>query len=76
MKYTLPFCCDALATIFSLNSLDGFGAWSTSGCREVVQGESHTVCECNLLGHFGILFVRGHYNTQLGVLTIQGHVYI
>ena len=38
--------------------IDRFGAWSTSGCREVVQDENHTVCECNQLGHFGILFVR------------------
>ena len=41
-----------------LFTIDRFGAWSTSGCREVIQDENHTVCECNQLGHFGILFVR------------------
>ncbi len=37
--------------------IDNFGAWSTSGCREATDGGNHTVCECNQLGHFGILFV-------------------
>lgn len=36
---------------------DEFGAWSTSGCREVRTRDNHTECECSQLGHFGILFV-------------------
>ena len=38
---------------------DRFGAWSTdSGCENAVVDGNHTVCKCNQLGHFGVLFVR------------------
>ena len=34
-----------------------FGAWSTSGCREVERDGNRRVCECTQLAHFGMLFV-------------------
>ena len=36
-----------------------FGAWSTTGCKEVVIDREKNVrsCECSQLAHFGLLFV-------------------
>ena len=35
-----------------------FGAWSTSGCKEVLQKGNERICSCTQLAHFGILFVN------------------
>ncbi|XP_064387646.1 adhesion G-protein coupled receptor G6-like isoform X2 [Halichondria panicea] len=35
---------------------DQFGAWDTTGCREITSSNGRKDCECRQLGHFGILF--------------------
>ena len=43
-----------------LESIDDFGGWDSSGCREVFQANGEVTCECTQLGHFGLLLVRDH----------------
>lgn len=49
--------------IFSPNIILEFGAWSTTGCKEVIVDGSSNVrsCECRQLAHFGVLLVSDSY---------------
>ena len=49
--------CQAYYSIYTGESEDRFGAWSTEGCKEVMREGNRRVCECTQLAHFGILFV-------------------
>ena len=48
--------------IISPNIIE-FGAWSTTGCKEVIVDGSSNVrsCECRQLAHFGVLLVSDSY---------------
>ena len=56
-RYEL-YCIMVISVIlFVFIGVEVFGAWSTSGCREVVRDGNKRVCEGTQLAHFGILFV-------------------
>lgn len=42
----------------NLKGEDEFGAWSTSGCKEVKKNGNERICSCTQLAHFGMLFVK------------------
>ena len=48
---------DYVKYVFSFIHVERFGAWSSSGCREVVRDGNNIVCECSQLGQIGLLFV-------------------
>ncbi len=60
--------------------LDGYGAWSTEGCRKVTEG-IRVVCHCDHMTGFGILLdvyagkqeaSAGVHEEVLGVISVMG----
>ena len=41
---------------FTLN--DGYGDWSTEGCRKALVNNSRIVCQCDHLTSFAVIVVR------------------
>ncbi|XP_044768937.1 LOW QUALITY PROTEIN: adhesion G protein-coupled receptor E2-like [Neomonachus schauinslandi] len=61
--------------VFWDHTPDGYGHWSTTGCRMVATGDTSTTCQCTHLSSFAVLVA--HYNVQeedpmLAVITYLG----
>ncbi|XP_064454580.1 adhesion G protein-coupled receptor E2-like isoform X1 [Mirounga angustirostris] len=61
--------------VFWDHTPDGYGHWSTTGCRMVATGDTSTTCQCTHLSSFAVLMA--HYNVQeedpmLAVITYLG----
>ncbi|XP_047555818.1 adhesion G protein-coupled receptor E2-like [Lutra lutra] len=61
--------------VFWEHSLDGYGHWSTTGCRMVTTEDTSTTCQCTHLSSFAVLMA--HYDVQekdpgLAVITYLG----
>nr|XP_012422466.1 PREDICTED: EGF-like module-containing mucin-like hormone receptor-like 2 [Odobenus rosmarus divergens] len=61
--------------VFWDHTPDGYGHWSTTGCRMVATGDTSTTCQCTHLSSFAVLMA--HYYVQeedptLAVITYLG----
>ncbi|XP_044768154.1 adhesion G protein-coupled receptor E2-like isoform X4 [Neomonachus schauinslandi] len=61
--------------VFWNHTPDGYGHWSTTGCRMVATGDTSTTCQCTHLSSFAILMA--HYDVPvedpvLAVITYLG----